>query len=366
MVWNWLQPNWPNFIFKSANIVDKERLFLLELGASSAYLKNIDNKEYKKFVVEILSQEGIESSRIEGEFLDRESLQSSIKKHFGFKSEGSKKKDKESGMALLLYEVYETFDQPLTHKMLERWHNILFTGQSSIEDKGRYRTHEEAMQIISNRYDSKPRIHFEAPPSNIVKKEMSTYINWFNKESLSLPTLVRAAVAHVYFECIHPFEDGNGRIGRLLIEKVLSQNVNRPVLIAVSGILEKRQKDYYKALEKCNHSLDVSQWVDFFTEVVLQAQKESMKMLLFLIKKSKLMNKLEGELNERQEKVLLSLFAEGVDGFQGGLSSENYIAITKTSRATATRDLSDLVQKEVLIKTGELRHTRYWINLNET
>src|SRR5262249_19254401 len=153
----------------------------------------------------------------------------------------------------------------------------------------------------------------------------------------------RAAIAHVYFESIHPFEDGNGRIGRVLIEKVLSQGVGQPLLIAVSKVLEKRRKEYYAALERCNQTLEIEHWVSFFADVVLQAQEESMNLLYFLIEKSRLLTALSGQLNPRQEKALLRMFAEGPSGFKGGLSAENYIAITKTSRATATRDLVDLV-----------------------
>lgn len=177
--------------------------------------------------------------------------------------------------------------------------------------------------------------------------------------------LERAAIAHVYFESIHPFEDGNGRIGRVLVEKVLSQGVGRPVLIAVSKMLEKRKKEYYAELEQCNRTLDVQHWLEFFSSVILQAHEESMGLLRFLIQKSKLLNALSNQINPRQMKVLLRMFAEGPGGFQGGLSAEKYITITKTTRATATRDLTDLVAKGALIKTGELRHTRYWLNITE-
>jgi Fic family protein len=191
---------------------------------------------------------------------------------------------------------------------------------------------------------------------------MKAFIAWFNSSYKKGSILERAAVAHLYFENIHPFEDGNGRIGRLLVEKILSQEIGRPVLIAVSRILERRKKEYYAELGKCNHTLEVQDWVNFFAQVIVQAQEESLELLHFLIQKSKLLISLIGKLNSRQEKALLRMFEEGVNGFKGGLSAENYIAITKASRATATRDLADMVEKGALVKTGELRHTRYWIN----
>lgn len=192
---------------------------------------------------------------------------------------------------------------------------------------------------------------------------MAAFIDWYNSFSGPEPILGRAAIVHVYFESIHPFEDGNGRIGRVLIENFFSQSVERPVLIAISNRLEKRKKEYYEALDRCNRTLDVQYWVEFFADVVLQAQQDSINLLYFLIKKTKMFSALSRQMNPRQEKALLRMFAEGPKGFKGGLSAENYIAITKASRATATRDLNDLVQKGALVKTGELRHTRYWLNL---
>jgi len=364
MLWNWQLPDWPRFTYDANQIAQQERQFLLRAGSTSAFLKNIQKEEYDHFVIEILSSEGLESSRIEGEVLDRESLQSSIKRHFGLASSQKQEADKESRMAELLCSVYRFFEKPLIHENLWQWHSRLFENQTHITDNGRYRTHAEPMQIISRRYGS-PKVFFEAPPSKNIPDEMSTFIEWFNTSRQSPSILGRAAIAHVYFESIHPFEDGNGRIGRILVEKVLSQGIEQPILIAVSKILEKQKKEYYSALERCNRTLEVTPWVEFFADSILHAQEESMNFLHFLIEKTKMLTALTGHLNPRQEKALLRMFTEGVGGFKGGLSAENYITITKTSRATATRDLIDLVQKGALIKTGELRHTRYWLNLHK-
>lgn len=357
MLWNWELPDWPKIHYDSSLIAHMERQFLLGVGGAFAYLKTIEEREYKRFIVEILSQEGLESSRIEGEILDRESLQSSIQQHFGLRTGPKKRADKESQMAELLCNVYETFDQPLTHEMLWRWYSMLFK-----EKCQQYRTHVEPMQIVSNRYDSS-KVFFEAPPSARVFDEMTVFIDWFNSKRAKGSVLGRAALIHVYFESIHPFEDGNGRIGRALVEKALSQEVGRPILIAISKVLEKRKKQYYLSLEECNRTLNVQRWVEFFSSSILQAHEESMGLLYFLIEKSKMLNSLAGKINERQTKVLLKMFAKGPEGFQGGLSAEKYIAITKTTRSTATRDLADLVEKGALIKTGELRHTRYQLNI---
>lgn len=361
MSWNWQLPEWPKFSFEAKRIARVERQFLLKIGSSAAYLKSINENDYNQFVVEILSQEGSGSSKIEGELLDRESLQSSIKRHFGLLTPAKKKGKKESLMADLLCDVYKSFQQPLSHEMLWKWHAMLFNDQTHLDDEGKYRTHQEPMQIISNRYD-RPTVFFEAPPSEKIFDEMASFIHWFNSTEDTDSILGRVAIAHVYFESIHPFEDGNGRIGRALIEKLLSQSVGRPVLIAVSKVLEERRKEYYAALETCNQTLDANTWVEFFAEAVLQAENQSGNLLNFILEKSRLMNQLAGQINSREEKALMHMFESGVTGFQGGLSAENYIKITKASRATATRDLTHLVELGALVKTGELRHTRYWLN----
>lgn len=360
MRWNWQLPDWPKFTYDPAPIVQKDRQFLLGSGNALAFLKNIEKDERNRFIIEILSLEGIESSKIEGEILERESLQSSIKKHFGLDGNIKKEAHKESGMAELLCNLYETFDKPLTHEMLWKWHAMLFQGQTRLMDYGKYRTHTEPMQIVSGRLDS-PKVFYEAPPSETVSREMDTFIKWFNASNPSEPILGKASIAHVYFESIHPFEDGNGRIGRVLVEKILSQGIKQPILIAISKFIEKRRKEYYAELGNCNKALEAQQWVNFFSDIILQAQDDAIRTLHFLIKKSKMLTALSGRINNRQEKALLRMFAEGVDGFVGGLSAEKYIAITKAARATATRDLADLVEKGALVKTGELRHTRYWI-----
>jgi Fic family protein len=364
MPWNWELSDWPNFRYDFELIAELEKKFLLEVGSAAACLKNVAVNDRHQFVVEILSEEGLTSSKIEGEILDRASLQSSIQRHFGIQTNRQRSSRKEKGMAELLCRVYDSFDETLTDEMLFQWHALLFPEGSLVDGCGKYRTHAEPMQIVSARLDD-PRIFFEAPPSRKVPQEMARFIQWFNQKKKGESILGKAAIAHVYFESIHPFEDGNGRIGRALVEKILSQCVGRPTLIAVSKILEARKKEYYAELERCNRTLDVQAWVDFFGAVILQAQTDSLQLLYFLIAKAKMLSKLSGQINERQEKVLLRMFAEGVSGFKGGLSAENYISIAKVSRATATRDLFDLVQKGALIKTGELRYTRYALNISQ-
>jgi Fic family protein len=210
-------------------------------------------------------------------------------------------------------------------------------------------------------------VHFEAPPSGRIPDEMKRFIEWFNDTSpggeTPLPPVTRAALAHLFFVCIHPFEDGNGRIGRALAEKALAQNLGRPSLIALAYTIERKRRDYYAALERDNKDLEVTGWMTYFAHTIVEAQINTIKRVDFYVAKARFYQRCGDELNERQAKVVARMFREGIDGFKGGLSAENYISIGRTSRATATRDLRDLVEKGALTKTGELRHTRYFLNL---
>jgi Fic family protein len=196
---------------------------------------------------------------------------------------------------------------------------------------------------------------------------MDRFIAWFKDTAPQgqspLPALTRAGIAHLYFESIHPFEDGNGRIGRALSEKALAQSLGEPSLIALAHTIERKRRTYYEMLEAGSQSMEITIWLHYFGETVLTAQKTTLARVEFTVAKSKFHERLRGQLNERQEKVIARMFREGIDGFKGGLSAENYIAIAKTSRATATRDLQDLAAKGALTRTGERRYARYFLAL---
>jgi Fic family protein len=363
MLWNWKLPDWPNFTYDPIAVLPLEKKFLQGVGGNFAVLQHLDDEKKKQFIVEILLSEGLNSSKIEGEILMRNSLQSSIRRHFGLSIDEKKIPLKERKIGELMCKIYDTYDQILTHEMLYEWHRLLMSDESNISDIGKYRTHEEPMQIISRAYD-RPIVHFEAPPSKNVLKEMNQFIRWYNDSKNEESILAKASIVHLYFESIHPFEDGNGRIGRALVEKSLSQALGRPTLIAISQEINQKKKQYYDALGQCNNTLKAQNWINFFSEIILSSQEHSMNLINFLMIKSKMMNNLKGKINSRQEKVLIKMLDQGPKGFDGGLSAENYIAITKAPRATATRDLADLVEIGVFYKTGELRYTRYWINTN--
>lgn len=367
MTWNWQKKEWPHFTCDSTILTDMEARFLHQAAVLSGTLRHLDEDDKKHLTVDLISKEAEKTSQIEGEILDRDSLQASIRKYFGLETDFQRIPPAEQGIAEMMVNLYRTFQKDLTHEQLFTWHQMLTYGRRDLKTVGAYRTHADPMQVVSGALDS-PTVHFEAPPSKMVKREMERFINWFNTTACNginpLPALTRSGIAHLYFVSIHPFEDGNGRIGRAIAEKALSQRLGRPTLIALSHIIQKYKKTYYSELEAHNKNLEITEWLVYFAKTVLESQDYTLSLIDFLIEKTKLFDRLRGKLNKRQEKVLLRMFREGPEGFKGGLSAENYIRIAKTSRATATRDLQNLVEKGALLKTGERKHTRYFLNVS--
>lgn len=366
MTWNWQQADWPHFYWDKDALTQAEDQFLRQSGILIGAVRHFSEDDKNLLIVDLITGEAVKTSEIEGEYLNRDSVQSSILRNFGLVTDNRRVKPAERAIADMMTDLYKHFDKPLSHATLFDWHKMLTSGRQDLEDIGRYRTHTVPMQVVSGRFD-KPHVHFEAPPSGDMKKEMDAFVNWWKESapggSNPLPALTRTGIAHLYFVCIHPFEDGNGRIGRALAEKSLAENQGEPTLIALSQIIERNRKAYYASLERNNKNNEITDWLVYFANTILNAQEYSLHMIDFLIEKTKLYDRVRGKLNERQEKVLARIFREGLEGFKGGLSAEKYISITGTSRATATRDLQELVEKGVLLKTGELKSTRYHLKI---
>ena len=362
MLWNWQLSDWPDFRFDSTRIRPAEEQFLKGSGVVIGALHHLGADERHGLTIELISQEVVESSAIENEILDRASVQSSLARHLGFAADQRRANAAEAGAAELMADVYRNHPAPLDDQTLFAWHAMLMNGRRDIADVGRYRTHEDAMQIVSGAIHA-PRVHFEAPPSKTIPMEMSRFIAWFNSSAPSstkaLPAITRAAISHLWFESIHPFEDGNGRIGRAIAEKALAQSLSAPTLTALAETIHRHRKAYYAALHTGSQSNDIDPWLAWFADIVVEAQARTITRIRFLIDKTRMLDRLRGEINERQEKALIRIFREGPDGFDGGLSAGNYRTITGASLATATRDLADLVEKGALIRTGERRYARY-------
>jgi Fic family protein len=348
-------------------MAERERVFLHQSGVVVGTMRHLADPERLPLVIDLISTEALKTSEIEGELLDRDSVQSSLRGQFGLEPEARRVQPRERGISQMLSDLYHQTAEPLDDATLFRWHTSLFQGRSDLK-AGAYRTHDEPMQVVSGPVHA-PKIHFEAPPSVVVPREMEAFLQWFNRTAPSgqqpLSALVRAGLTHLYFECIHPFEDGNGRIGRALSEKALAQGAGQPTLTALSLTLQRRRKAYYEQLEAANKNLDVDLWLGWFADAVLEAQAHTLRAIEFVLEKTKLLDRLRGQLNERQEKALLRMLSEGPDGFEGGLSAAKYRSLTGAPAATATRDLSHLVELRALRRTGQLKSTRYWLPFAE-
>jgi len=363
MRYNWQQKDWPNFQYQTSDIEDTLFDFAQRTGRISGVLEGLSETEQTEAMINLMVSEAIKTSEIEGEYLSRNDVMSSIRRNLGLNPELPPTKDKRAeGVAELMLAVRNDFSKPLTSKMLFEWHTMLMKGNTQIQ-VGQWRTHKEPMQIVSGGM-GREVVHFEAPPSSNVPSEMDGFIKWFNtSQSRIKKPIVRAAIAHLYFETIHPFEDGNGRIGRAVAEKALSQNIGRPVLFSLSKSIEGNKKAYYDALQNAQRSNEITDWINYFVQTVLDAQMDAEQEIEFTLKKTKFFDRHKDELNERQQKVVRRMLEEGHRGFEGGMNARKYVSLVKTSKATATRDLQDLVAKGVFKPIGGGRSTRYEINV---
>ena len=365
MKWVWQHSDWPDFRWDRSVLMPFEERFLHESGRRIGAWRQLTHEDQSELRVRWLSGEAVETSAIEGEILDRESVQSSIRRRFGLTADRKTASPAEEGVAEMMVALYHEFDRPLDHETLWRWHRMLMRDRSHLEAVGGYRRHPEAMQVVSGP-DYKPKVHYEAPPSERMTEEMERFMEWYGRTASTgdrLSSLTWAGTAHLYFVRIHPFEDGNGRIARALAEKVLAQSLGEPSLIALSRTIARRRGAYYDILDKSCRSLDITDWLTWFAGTVLDAQVWSERGLIRSIQQTRLFDRLRGLLNPRQEKLLLRLFDAEPDGFEGGLSALNYQRITGATASTATRDLTGMVAMGALQKTGQRRHTRYWLNL---
>lgn len=367
--WNWQQKDWPEFRYLSTKLEALEADFLSKSGVFTGSIRHITEGDKEQITIELISEEALNTSEIEGEILNQDSLQSSIRRNFGLTTDNRQIPAAEQGIAEMMVELYRHFDTNLSDALLFRWHESLMNGRRDLANIGSYRSGSDPMQVVSGPLHQ-PKVHFEALPSSSVPAEMERFIEWFESTSpggkTPLPILTRAGIAHLYFVSIHPFEDGNGRIGRAIAEKAISEGLGHPALIALSLTINRNRKKYYDLLELSNKGNEITDWLVYFASTILDAQAHAQEMVEFIIAKTKFYDRLRSQLNERQTKVLARMMREGVGGFRGGLSAENYIRITGASRATATRDLQDLIAKQALIRTGTLKSTRYHLPITRT
>ena len=365
-MWIWQRPEWPDFVVDTAAFSERVATFYRKAERLAGRLETLPADYQTDASVDLMLSEALASYAIEGETLDRDSVRSSLLAHFGrVAGETGHNNEKAIGAADLIVDVRRKWNQPLSHEVLGGWQSLVTADQvTSLLMRGAYRNDPRPMLIVSGARGN--RIHYEAPPAADVPVEMERFLAWYNDGSADLPGPIRAAIAHVWFEKIHPFDDGNGRVGRAIADHALSQSLGRPTLACLATAINESRKPYYAGLETIGRGqFDLSSFADYFTLAVNRAQDISGAEIEFVVGKTRFYDLYGERFNDRQCKVAARIFREGRAGFAGGLSRKNYTTIAKCSSATATRDLGELVDMGALVSSGGGRSTRYAISFPE-
>ena len=368
-MWIWQRPEWPNFVIDASAFAERVETFHRKGERLAGQVEALSDANQTDASVDLMLSEVLASYAIEGEKLDRDSVRSSLLAHFGRVAGDAKHaNDKASAAAELIVSVRQNWNRPLSHEMLGGWQSLVVVDQiTSLAMRGAYRNQPEPMQIVSGGSLSQPgRIHYEAPPSAAVPEEMARFLDWYNGSASDLPGPIRAAVAHVWFEKIHPFDDGNGRVGRAISDHALSQALGRPTLACLATAINEDRPNYYDELELIGRGeFNLGGFVNFFTRAIDRAQEIAVAEVEFVLGKTRFYDRYGERLNERQRKVTARIFREGRAGFAGGLSRKNYATIARCSPATAARDLAGLQDMGALVSRGRGRSTRYEISCPE-
>jgi len=372
--WIWEQENYPNFTYNTKKLEGLIEKISIEQGYLIAMGDVMDRESITQRQIEALESEAISTSAIEGEILNRDSVKASIKRKLGFRDVDYNKINASTDYLIeVLIDANTNYEDDLTLERLFGWHNALFPkGYSGFVkiNVADFRG-EETMEIVSG-MAGKEKTYYEAPPREILEKEMEYFLAWFNKTET---TLLKVAIAHLWFVIIHPFDDGNGRITRAITDLILSKIENSTVskLYSMSSAINSDRKGYYHALEsttgyvsKSNNHLDVTLWCEWFLRTLHVALKDTRSRLVYIVDKTKFWDKhKESNLNARQTKVLNRILDVGVENFLGDLSKKNYIKIADTTSSTASRDISELLDlgciKQVEGTIG--RNIRYIVDI---
>jgi Fic family protein len=382
----WQHKQWPNFVYDSEKLSSLAYQYAKQAAKLSGRLLQTDQADSITAKLDLMVDEAINTSLIEGENVNPASVRSSLQNYLNLTPTPVNVADvKAEGLAALIVDVRKNFHNPLSKERLFNWHNMVLVGfEDSILHSditaGQWHNSPEAMQIVSGPIGYE-RVHYQAPDSKDIDQLMTDFLAWFNGGSSnssanqSMPGVIRAGIAHLWFEVIHPFDDGNGRIGRAIIEYALAQDLGTPVVLSMSAHIEQNKKVYYQQLNQAsccdvsdlNNSdvLDITTWLIWFIETLLAAQEDAENKMDVIFQKTQFWQRhKETDLSPRQVTALNKIFKAGKEGFPNGISAQKCSALAKCAIATATRDLGDLVSKGCLSVEGIGRGVRYFISLN--
>ena len=355
MRWIWQQSDWPDFRYDKHALEHRDLEFRLNSERLAGSFDALPMASQEDATIDLMLSEAIKTSAIEGEELDRESVRSSLLSLITSDTLPDNPDQKAAGAALLLVDVRKNWKASLTHHLLGKWQSMAIPEQRYTPIlRGAYRNDPSPMQIVSGPYGHE-KVHYEAPPAARVPDEMVNLIEWYNQTcplsgDKTMLGIARAGIAHLWFEVIHPFDDGNGRVGRAIADHALSQSLGYPTTACLATAIEGDKKSYYLQLEKASRGgVDVNTWLDYFANRVIKAQEIAREEVDFVLAKTRFYEAYGDQLNERQARMVSRVFAEGRKGVEGGLTSRKFDAITKCPNRTASRDLSVLVAKGLII-----------------
>lgn len=370
--WIWQQQGWPHFCWQNEPLQPRlraaQRNLGLLLGTHSAHGSTLAQQDQ---ALDTLLANILASSAIENERLNAQSVRSSLARRLGVSEEQPYPiSDRSEGLAAMMLDAIDNRHQPLTLERLLQWHQWLFPATDWTVQRvrvGQLRG-EEPMQVVSGRLD-RPTVHFEAPPRQGLEQALAAFIDWFNisQNDAGQDPLLRAAICHLWFVTLHPFDDGNGRITRALTDLALSQADSQSIrLYAMSVAILEQRADYYRVLEQTQKGgLDITTWLVWFLDTLNATLEQAQQAITRTLAKSRFWQQHGSEpLSAEQIKVLNRLLDGGENGFSLGISASQYQKVTKVSKATATRHLADLLEKGCIEKLpGGGRNTRYQVKI---
>ena len=354
-IYIWQYPEWPSFTWNDSRLI----ALLSEVrnleGMIQGMMDGLGFNVQSMTALNVMTEDVLRSNEIEGVILNSDKVRSSIARHLGIDTAGLPQPDHYTeGVVQIMMDAVTNCNKPLTPERLFNWHAALFpTGRSGMYPitVGAYRTGGEPMQIVSGAM-GKEKVHYEAPPSEVVPDMMTDFLTWINSDNTVTDPVLKAAVAHLWFVAIHPFDDGNGRLTRTITDMQLAKADGFPLrFYSMSAEILREKKAYYEILEHTtSNSTDITEWLEWFLNTmkssILRA-KETVKRVV--CKSSFWQRHREIPMNERQVRVVNMLW----DGFTGKLTSSKWAKITKTSQATALRDITDLIEKGILTAAAD-------------
>ena len=359
--WAWQHGDWPRFEYDHTHAYALSTVdFQLASRQLHGNIEALPASDRVETLTNLMLSEVLNTNLIEGEMLNRDSVRSSLLVLLGGESAGTgyHPDEKSSWAAEFMVDVRNHWNSPLDAALLGRWQTYIVAEQLTSNIRRAFRNDPSPMRIVSGS-GGRLRIHYEAPPAERVPDEMTRFLDWYNATrptghagaADALPGLIRAGIAHVWFEKIHPYDDGNGRVGRAIVDHALSQTLGYPALACFSTAVERSKKAYYQELERVGRgNLNLDAWLGYFTESVRQAQEIAQRAVNFVLDKTRFYDAYQDQMNDRQKKMVARVFAEGIDGFEGGINTRKYCRLTKCSRATAFRDLNNMLKRGMIVK----------------